>query len=194
MTGLTRAQMLEAMLAHRAVAAELERLLKDANFASFTAGAVETWKFDGIGVVAGRTTNDAVTVVDLAALIAYVQDTHPSEVVMVPQLRNPKWLDVLFGKLEPVPPVDGNGPWKPKAGETADVVDRDGRVVPGVVWRRGGAWSSVAITPDGTRRRELTEAAQHAVEHGVPMPELLHFGQTAGPATPPALEEPDADI
>jgi hypothetical protein len=179
MTGLTRAQMLDAMLAHRAVAAELERLLKEANCASFTAGAVETWKFDGIGVVAGRTTNDAVTVVDLAALIAYVQDTHPCEVVMVPQLRNPKWLDVLFDTLEPVPPVDGDGPWKPKAGETADVVDRDGRIVPGVVWRKGGAWSSVAITPDSARRRELTAAAQEAVERGVPMPGLLDLGRSA---------------
>jgi len=169
----TRADLLTMMVAHAAIAAECARRLKDAMNDSFQAErTAETWRVSDVGNVVGSTNHTRVDVVDRDALMKWVAANYPTEVVQVVQVRNADWLTSVLDQLAPVPPADADDTWKPKPGDTLPAQDGEGTVVPGVLWRKGGDFKTVSITPDSTLKRALAAAAVDYLDSGRVAPDL----------------------
>jgi hypothetical protein len=186
MTLPPRDEMLLRMLAHQAVAAEYERLLKDGVANVFEKDkAADTSRFQGIGLVSAVIAADTTTIVDQDVFLDWLERNHPTEVttevVTVRRARNPAWVKALLGQLQPVDPSQ-------PAGETSPVMDVEGTQIPGLRWRRGGTFKHASIRPDAGLVRRLTAAAQVFAATGRPMPEL---GLT--PPPPPLELEGSAD-
>ena len=142
---MNRAELVRAIAACDALGEELRRTLRaDAEAEYIEQGTAPTWRVPGV-TVSTAVTRDRVDVVDEHALIEYVADRCPTEVVTVRQVR-PAFLRALIAD------VSARGVDPP--------CDVDGRVVPGLVWRRGGEFRSVSVRPSAELADELTRAAR----------------------------------
>lgn len=144
---------------------------------------VVSWRHPGVGKVETPLSRDATTVVsqELDDLMDWLLTHYPDEVAAVTKLvlRHPTFLDGFLANLTP---VDGNGEpldlRKVKPGETAPCKHRDGEVVPGVVFTKGGRPLTPSVTPDAGLRRQVAALAVAYATTGAPLPQLSQAPST----------------
>jgi len=169
---MNRADLLRALIAHKAAVEALEAALKRPVQEAFDQEhVVAPVKIPGVGEVRVSLTSSSVEVADEAALTKWLATRYPGEVitetVTVTRPRNPAWVRHLVAQLDPVDPEEV-GP-----GGATQCVDGQGELVPGVVWRRGGTLRSVSICSDADLQTRYRQAALAYVAQGVPMPAIL---------------------
>jgi len=165
---LNRTELVQRMLAHRAVAEDCERALKGEAERIFAEHrTADTWRMPGTGQVVVSLTRDRAAVVDEAAFLAWLGRRYPTEVVWVPKVRNPEWLKQLLGRLAAVDPEEL------APGEATMCADDEGTVIPGVEWRKGGCFYGAAVRPETALSRRLAKAAEAYVLDGTPMPGMI---------------------
>ena len=140
---LNRAQLVQAIAACDALAAEFRKTLKADAAADYAEnGTVTTWRMPGY-TVSASVTHDAVEIVSEAAWLDYVRSEYPTEVETIIRAR-PAWqLDFLAGV----------------AGRGDPPCDRDGRVIPGLAFRPGGEFKSISVIPGMATKQSLREIA-----------------------------------
>lgn len=182
---LNRADLMRLAIAHREVADACEKMLKDEARHEFDVQHTQvSWKTPNIGKIESSLTLDAVTVTEPEMLLDYLQARYPDAIItktktVTTRTYSPAWQASVLADLQPMDPTDV------KPGEATGCMDREGTVVPGVMWRRGGAWRQVAWTPNAGLRREYAQAAVAYLERGVPLPAVL---------SPLAVESPPVAV
>lgn len=140
---MNRSQVVQTIAACDALAAELRRALKaDAQAEYVEQGTAPTWRLPGY-TVSTSITHDSVEVVDEAAWLDYVSEEFPTEVEVITRARA-AWQTSFLAEIA----ARGEPP-----------CDRDGRVVPGVVFRPGGEFKSVSVLPGSATRTSLRAIA-----------------------------------
>lgn len=131
---------------------------------------IVSWRHPGAGEVKTPLSRDAVKVVaqELDDLMDWLLKTYPDDVAEVTKLvlRHPTFLDAFLSNLTPV------DPHKLGPGETAPCKHRDGEVVPGVVFTKGGRPLTPSVTPDSGLCREFAALAKAYATTGAPLPQL----------------------
>jgi hypothetical protein len=168
MTELNRAELMRRMLAHKAAAAACETALKTAALQEATdQGTVVTWRVRDVGILTVGVANDCSRVIDADKWLDWLAARYPTEViteeVTVRRVISPAWEATVLAALIPLDPDEL------EPGGQAQVMDREGTLVPGVVWTRGGALTGAAITGDSALKRVFAAAAAAYVQ-GAPMP------------------------
>jgi hypothetical protein len=140
---VNRAQIVQAIAACDALAAELRLSLKADAAAEFAEqGTAPTWRLPGY-TVSTAVTHDAVEVVNDAAWLAYVREEFPTEVEVVTRARS-AWQASFLADVA----FRGDPP-----------CDRDGRVIPGLAFRPGGEFASVSVRPQAATKASLRAIA-----------------------------------
>jgi hypothetical protein len=109
-----------------------------------TEGTAPTWRIRDVGTVVATVSRETVVVEKPAALVGWVQDRHPTEVVMVPTIRA-AWLAGLLERAMP-------------AGEVA-CDPETGEVIPGLGVRPGGVFKGIQIRAEASAKEALRAVA-----------------------------------
>lgn len=150
---MNRAQVVQAIAACDALAAELRKQLRADAQADFEEqGTATTWRMPGY-TVSTSITHDSVEVVDERAFLQYVEEVHPTEVERTVRVR-PAFQLVLFEGVV----SRGDPP-----------CDRDGRVIPGLAFRRGGEFKSVTVLPLAATKASLRAIAADIASGKLPL-------------------------
>jgi hypothetical protein len=161
---LNRAEIMKRLVAHTAAAKACEKWLKDEAQRIFEVeGTADTWKPPGVGTLAVHLNHDAAVVTNEEMFLDYIEATYPDEIKLVRQVRNPAWQAAMLAGLIPMDPQEL------KPGQGTQCHDREGTVVKGVAWHKGGTYRTAAFTPNPDLKREYTAAARAYVENGTPM-------------------------
>lgn len=148
---MNRAEATRQVLLLEAAAAQITaraKVLRDGLNADAVAeyeeqGSAQTWRFD-LGTWSQGISKEAPVVADPAALVDWVRDRYPSEVV---EVVNPAFQKALLARLVPV--------------GDAVLVRETGEVVPGLAVRPGGRPLTMRFNPAGDA---LAVADQHAAQ------------------------------
>jgi hypothetical protein len=184
---VNREQKAALLLMHQAAAAALAADLK--------ASAKEEHEKHGTGVswrtkpalITGNIAKDRAVVVDDQAFYAYLAKIHPEEFVERLAPRNPSWVEIVRRSMLPFAERDPETK-KP----TGRVLDREGTVVPGLAYERGGGYVSTSITPNAETAKVLLDAARYAVRTGEWAP-LWAYTDEADPQIVLAMMEEHPD-
>lgn len=159
---MNRAEVARAIAACEALAKELRGALSaDAAAEYAEQGTAPTWRMPGLTVIAA-TSNDAVSVVDEAVFTAWVAQRYPTEVVTEPTVR-----PAFRAKLLAEAVKRGDPP-----------CDDEGEIIPGLEYRPGGEFRSIAVKPSSTLRARLHTAAREIAEGRAPL--VLPIGGSDG--------------
>lgn len=151
---MNRAEVARAVAVCEALAKELRAALSADALAEFEEqGTRPTWRMDGV-TVAAAFTRPGVEVVDEEALVRWVASRHPTEIT---QVIRPAFRTALLAEVA----ERGDPP-----------CSRDGEVIPGLMWRRGGEFSHVTVKPAGDLKRQLHAVAVEMVTGQRPLPAL----------------------
>lgn len=159
MTELTRADAARAVIAFDAIAAaaterssEYRGWMQTLAEKEFNAqGVAPGGKIPGIGSFSLPISADAVYPKNDLELLAWVKETHPSEVVVSEAIR-PAFLKKLIKDSDIV----------------GDSVAYEGEIVPGLAVRKGGQLKSVSIRPDAAVKAEALELARAWIGSAAP--------------------------
>lgn len=152
MSDMTRAEQAKAALFWDAVAEDAKSRSREAR-AELTAAATEelrregiapTWRVPGIGTVPLQITSPAVDVADPDAYAAWVAVRYPDEIETVRRVR-----PAFDERLRRAAVKYGDPP-----------CTADGEVIPGLVFRPGGAPRGIQIRPDAPARQMVSDAAR----------------------------------
>lgn len=145
---MTRAEVIMRYLAHKAAAKALhDALTADARAEYEEHRTAPTWRLP-FATAPTNLEQDGIEVTDEKALLDYLEQTRPDEVVTTRHVRNPDWLKHWLGEAGE------------RGGKERLAVDTDGTVIPGTAWRAGGAFKSVSVTPTTTAAREIRRMAE----------------------------------
>lgn len=157
---MNRAQRIRLMVAHAAAAKALRVALEtESKFEVEVNETRSTWNIPGIAAYAS-VEHDSAIVSDPEAFMDYLEQNHPTEVVRreIREIRVPSWLAARmeeWAALGPVLPPEDALPDEPPGVRTAD-----GTVIPGLKFRRGGAFRSLSVKPGNTAARQLAATAR----------------------------------
>jgi hypothetical protein len=153
---LTRAQLTEQVAYYKALAEQAgkrERAFR----AELTAqaekewreGSAPTWRIAGLGTVSSSIVNDAVVVDDEAALLAWVKEHNPDEVVTREEVAAP-YRNALLKNAR----VDE---------ATGALVNAAGEVVPGIKLVAGGQFKGISFLFGDDTKAAYAQAAEEAL-------------------------------
>jgi hypothetical protein len=154
------------MLAHKAAAEAIRTELEKEARREALEGTRVTWSTPGVAAYASLEHSTAV-ISDPEAFMDYLEQHFPTEVVRreIREVRVQSWLSAKleeWAKLGPVPPREGALP-----DELPGVREPDGTVIPGLKFKRGGAFKSLTLRPEGEAKRRLDMIARrYAIEAG----------------------------
>lgn len=175
-----RAELVRRLIAYRAATREIETALKnEGELEHRENGTTPTWRM-AYALVSGSESSDKIEVTDPDAFLGYMARRNPTEVQVVSTfaVRNPDWMSAVKQALANISreeydsaaeaerqkaEAEGRPVVKPQHGRAIDV---DGTVIPGAVFRPGGAYVTTSVTPKMQARRKAIRAAKRGVLTG----------------------------
>lgn len=175
-----RADLVRRLIAYEAGAKAIKEALKEEGRLEHDEnGTAATYRM-AFANVSGSASNDHVEVTDTDAFLAYMARRNPTEVHVVQAyaVRNPEWLnrvkeafaslsrgeyDIVAAAEAKKAHDEGRPIVKPAYGQ---VIDSDGIVIPGVVFRPGGEYITTSVTPKTTARYRAIRAARKGALEG----------------------------
>lgn len=163
---MNRAGLIKTKLYGEAIAAAAAKLLKGEAELEWTENetAMSYALPNGAGNAATHITQTSLEIIDEAAFWAWLREIHPSEVIDVPTVRNPKWL------------TEARQQW------VAAALTGNADLPGGTKLAPGGEFKTLAITPDQRIKARLAAGAQAMLGSGtLPSQDDLWTYATEGP-------------